>query len=178
MKITAERNQYNSKKNNSVSIIGAGVVGATTGYAAKYILPVTKEERANYYPDEFVKSTKEALKEVENIEIDSIRRHLGNDANESTKVFLNALQEKVNGGSKKPLLDAYHNADEATKKIMKETISQVQKAKKFAKSYAQVMQDQLIKQGRSNFTFISAGAVVAVGTAFVHNVIQRINSDK
>lgn len=161
--------QKNETKSPSVSYIKSAVIGGLTGYTLKYVLPITKEEKDDFYKSFLEKMHKEVT-EAKAKEIEAIRntksRTLAEDAFISI-VDKHGVKTSEIKRLKEPL--AFD--------VMK-IVSKINEKGKEVKTYEKEVFKAITKRIRPTRTFVGIGVTAALATAFARNVVKKLSETK
>lgn len=159
-----QKKEYNSHKASYVKAAAAGAVG---GYVLKTLLPLNQSEKDDKYVRDYFESS--AKRAVKGHEIKVIR-----NTEKKTEAQIEALKLV---DSKDVKISKIKALKEPTKTQVVEIIKGIQEAARGAKSIGKKAFVAFTKSIRPTGTFMATGAGLAVATAFVYNVLQKISED-
>lgn len=157
--------QTDENRTKHASYTKAAVIGGVGGYALKYLLPITpqeKDDRFGLYLDDLKTHVKEAkLKEIE-----AIRNLPSKTLAEDTFIGLFDKKEvsasRING-LKEPLASG-----------VVDIITRINDKGRVAKESSREIFKAVTKHIRPTSTFVSTGASITLAAAFMYNTLQRL----
>lgn len=160
-------------KPKTVSYFNAIAVGALSGYALKYLCPITKQEKeGDYKPSlqELRKQTREAkLAEVKAIK-NAKEKAFGTDA------FVKLAGKKTFAEMKTEFNSLPKPEQKAVLALLNQVNAKAREITKASREFAQNLSSAWLKHIRPTGPFVGAGVGVALIGALIYNVIQRTSA--
>lgn len=167
MQVFVVKKTNNEQKSNCASY---GVVGALTGFAAKYALPVTEKEKDKHnYIMHKRNSRAEVSKELKNF-IEAIKAD-AQSGNEASQIFTDTFTKQKSTASVLKSA-AFKNASNEIKQDVQLLAQQYNTLKYNGAENARVKFNTMVKASRSTNTFLALGALGGILIAVANNALN------
>lgn len=160
-------------KPKTVSYFNALAIGALSGYALKYLCPVTKHEKEGGYKPSISDIQKQA-REAKLAEIETIRKADKKAA--GADVFLKLVDEKDFATRKKTFSELEKPVKEQVLGFMRQVNKKSREVNKTCRELSQEFSTAWLKHIRPTGAFVLTGVGVALIGSLIYNVIQRTSA--
>lgn len=164
MVVSAIQNN-NTKKSGNINYLGAATLGGLTGYALKYILPITPQEKDANFKAELAQIEAEA-KQTRINDIEAIRKIAKKDLAQDTFI---SLYDKG-----KLDIENINNLDEPLKIKVKSLFFETSENADYLLKRRTKSLQALVKGIRPTVTFAAIGVFSAISVALYHNITNII----
>lgn len=164
--------QMNEQRNPLAVVVGSTVVGGTAGYAAKYIIPLRKEEKADINYRAVVNASRKDVNRAKVHELSALKTRT-----EAQDAFVKMITEK-HGFAPKTIAEKIKALGGDTKSAAKEFKGIIAEVDKSASATARRLLEachNVVKGKRFAAPLIVAGAATGFAAAFIHNVFSYKN---
>lgn len=167
------------REQKKINVIAAGAVGAVSGFAVKYALPVSKEEINEFTDFQFRNIVNQKGLEAKKAELAELSREYKLKPELALDLFLKSKEEcnaKTEWARRRVLITNRGDIRKATPEIRKkinEYARTVASKVKTARSSTEYLLASSAKDARPVAGFVVPGIILGIVVAFVYNVIGK-----